>query len=475
MINDPNPLSVPSSNERQASHASAARSASSRRSLLLCGGGTGGHVYPALAVASVLPDRIKQRQQRHQAAAGDGSAPTARPSQSHAASSGAAQPPAAARGADTDAVRLVYVGSHDGMEAGLVARESALPFLGITAAAVRSRGLLTLLRNSALIARGVREAQALLRREQPAAILGTGGYVCFPLFVAARLMRVPTMIYLPDIVPGLAVKVLSRVATRVACSFEPSLRYLPRAKTIVTGYPVRPELFAVDKAASRAAFGLSDDFPVLLIYGGSRGARNINRAIEQLLPELTMLAQVIHVCGREGDETWLREAADRLPAVQRARYHLFPYLFAGARGEGLETRGEQVQLPASSLQSPAPSIVDAFGAAELAIARAGASTLAELPAAGLPAVLVPLVVVKQDKNADYLVERGAAVSVPDHEMLGEGDPLDGPLFREVRRLLTDQEARDEMARRSAALARPHAAEHLADALLNLTGWEGVRP
>jgi UDP-N-acetylglucosamine--N-acetylmuramyl-(pentapeptide) pyrophosphoryl-undecaprenol N-acetylglucosamine transferase len=85
------------------------------------------------------------------------------------------------------------------------------------------------------------------------------------------------------------------------------------------------------------------------------------------------------------------------------------------------------------------------------------------------------VVVKQDKNADYLAERGAAVSVPDHQMLGAGDPLDGPLFREVRRLLTDQQARDEMARRSAALARPHAAEHLADALLDLTGWEGARP
>lgn len=341
--------------------------------------------------------------------------------------------------------RLLYVGSHDGMERGLVQRESALPFAGITAAAIKGRGPLQIARNSLLIGRGVREARALIRRERPAAVLGTGGYVCFPLFVAARMLGVPTMIYLPDVKPGLSVKVLARIATRVACSFEPSLRYLPRHKTIVTGYPVRPELFTAERAASRAMFGLADDLPVLLVYGGSRGARSINRAVEALLPELLRLAQIVHVCGREGDEQWLRATAERLPAELRARYHLFPYLHG--------------------------TIVEAFRAADLAVARAGASTLAELPAAGLPAVLVPLLIVDQDENADYLAERGAAVSVPDETMLGAGDPLDGPLFREIRRLLTDTQARERMARQSAALARPHAAADLAAALLELAASE----
>lgn len=341
--------------------------------------------------------------------------------------------------------RLLYVGSHDGMERGLVERESALPFAGITAAAIKGRGPLQLLRNSLLIARGVREARSLIRRERPAAILGTGGYVCFPLFVAARSLGVPTMIYLPDVKPGLAVKVLARIATRVACSFEPSLRYLPRAKTVVTGYPVRPELFTVDRAVSRATFGLSDDLPVLFVYGGSRGARSINRAIEALLPELLALAQIIHVCGREGDETWLRAAAERLSPELRARYHLYPYLHG--------------------------TIVEAFGAADVAVARAGASTLAELPAAKLPAVLAPLLIVDQDENADYLAQRGAAVSVPDEQMLGTGAPVDGPLFREIRQLLTDPQARERMARNSAALARPDAAATLAATLLELAEHE----
>lgn len=363
------------------------------------------------------------------------------------------------------------------MERALVARESDLPFRGITAAAVKGRNPLQLVRNSALIAKGIREARALLRQARPAAILGTGGYVCFPLFVAARSLRIPTMIYLPDIKPGLAVKVLAQIASQVACSFEPSLNYLPRAKTIVTGYPVRPDLFAVDRAASRASFSITDDLPVLFVYGGSRGARNINRAIAALLPDLLKLGHIIHVCGREGDETWLRAAADQLDAALQARYHLYPYLFNGQPNSGA---GEQantatgIHTPITDPHAPAPTMTQAFGAADVAIARAGASTLAELPAAKLPAVLVPLVVVDQDENADYLVERGAAVSVPDDQMLGSGVPVDGPLFREVRRLLTDAHARALMAQQSAALARPNAAAALASALLALADREGPR-
>lgn len=338
------------------------------------------------------------------------------------------------------------------MERGLVERESGLPFRGVTAAAIKGRGPLKLVQNGARNLRGIMEARAIIQHEQPGAILGTGGYVCFPIFAAARMLGVPTMIYLPDVKPGLAVNVLARIATRVACSFEPSLRYLPRGKTIVTGYPVREELFNLDKNSCRAVFGITDDRPALLVYGGSRGARSINKAIEALLGDLLPLAHIIHVCGREGDEGWLQAAAERQPAELRRRYHLFPYLF--------------------NTQSPdGPSITDAFGAADLAVARAGASTLAELPAARLPAVLVPLVIVDQDRNADYLVDRGAAVSVPDDKMLGNGSATAGQLFREVQRLLLDKEARERMAQRSAALARPNAANALANELLRLAGVE----
>src|SRR5262249_55222106 len=158
--------------------------------------------------------------------------------------------------------------------------------------------------------------------------------VCVPLFLAARAARVPTAVYLPDVVPGLAVLLLARLATVVACNVENSERYFrwkrderrttndehgrpsfaPRPPSfVVTGYPARRELFDQDRATCLAAFGLDTQLPTLFIYGGSRGARSINQAIAALLPDLLPIAQLIHVCGREGDEAWLHEAAAQLP------------------------------------------------------------------------------------------------------------------------------------------------------------------
>ncbi|MBX0327633.1 UDP-N-acetylglucosamine--N-acetylmuramyl-(pentapeptide) pyrophosphoryl-undecaprenol N-acetylglucosamine transferase [Oscillochloris sp. ZM17-4] len=409
--------------------------------IFLSGGGTGGHVYPALSVAAAL------------AAGGEGR-------------------------------RLVYVGSVGGMEEAIVARESDLPFRALPAAALRGRGPAQMARGAATMAAGTLAARRLIRELRPAAILGTGGYVCVPLFLAARLMGVPTMIYLPDVVPGLAVKLLSRIATLTAVNVEDALPYLGfranerpmtndqplrttavahRSSFVVAGYPVRAELFGQDRAACRRAFGLGDGLPVALVYGGSRGARSLNRAVAALLPDLLERCQIIHVCGREGDDAWLREAAGRLGTELRARYVLYPYLESGVGSWGVG--GKASQPPAPNPQPP--TMTQAFGAADLAVCRSGASTLAELPAAGLPAVLVPYPYVHQDENADYLVRRGAAVKVGDSAMLGDGRPQDGPLAREVIRLLENEHERQRMAKQSRALARPDAARHLAEAISRL--------
>lgn len=336
------------------------------------------------------------------------------------------------------------------MERGIVERESNLPFRALPAAAIRGRGIRELSRGTMTLLGGIISAWQLLREVQPSAILGTGGYVCVPLFLAARLARVPTLIYLPDIVPGMAVQFLSWVATQVACNVEDSRRYLHAARykrnpMLVTGYPVRAELFQQDKDVCRASFGLDNRLPVLLVYGGSRGARNINRAVAALLTDILELSQVIHICGQEGDEAWLRIAAERLKPPLQARYHLYPYL---------DNTGEV-------------TMVRALGAADLALCRSGASTLAELPAAGLPAVLVPYPYVHQDENADYLVRHGAAFKVADGAMLGEKLPQEGALFIQLRRLLADRYERQQMAQQCHTLARPDAAQQLAGALWNL--------
>src|SRR5262249_22594295 len=122
-------------------------------------------------------------------------------------------------------LKLIYVGSANGMEAGLVAQETDLPFRAIPAAALRGRSPLALAGNLRTLARGTRAARRLLEQEQPLAILGTGGYVCVPLFLAARAARVPTALYLPDVVPGLAVRFLARLSTAVACNVEDSIEH----------------------------------------------------------------------------------------------------------------------------------------------------------------------------------------------------------------------------------------------------------
>jgi UDP-N-acetylglucosamine--N-acetylmuramyl-(pentapeptide) pyrophosphoryl-undecaprenol N-acetylglucosamine transferase len=386
-------------------------------------------------------------------------------------------------------MNVVYVGSEDGMEAGLVTRESDLPFRAIPAAALRGRSPWTLARNMRILARGTWAARRLIASARPSAILGTGGYVCVPLFLAAWAARVPTAIYLPDVVPGLAVRFLARLATVVACSVEDSARYFRlriadrrvssdqsaidnlQSAIVVTGYPARRELFEQDRAACRAAFALGEG-PVLLVYGGSRGARSINTAIAALLAHILPIAQIIHVCGREGDERFLREAAARLPERLRERYRLYPYLYSGTAEtsrQGDKETAESIGLPAS--RSPglpvSLSMAQAFGAADLAVCRSGASTLGELPAAGLPAILVPYPYVNQEQNADYLVRHSAALKISDEALLGGGSPEAGPLFQHIRRLLINPGERETMAERSKALAQPDAAQRLADLLLTL--------
>ena len=337
------------------------------------------------------------------------------------------------------------------MEAGLVRRESTLPFYAVRAAAVRGRGPLALARNLLTLVRGVGDAMRLIRHERPAAILGTGGYVCVPVFVAARLLRVPTAIYLPDVVPGLAVRMLARLATVVACSTADSQRSLPRTPLVVTGYPTRDELFRLDRQRCRTMFHLRDDLPVLLVFGGSRGARSINMAVAALLEYLLPLTQIIHVCGREGDEPTLIAAAERIPEHMRSRYRLFPYLHS------TDTGSEHGQA----------SMTGALGAADITLCRSGASTLGELPAARLPAVLVPYPFVHQDENADYLVRHGGAVKIADHAMLAAATPEEGPLFVQLQQLLSDAQTRKTMAERMGALARPDAARRIADLLFVL--------
>jgi UDP-N-acetylglucosamine--N-acetylmuramyl-(pentapeptide) pyrophosphoryl-undecaprenol N-acetylglucosamine transferase len=285
--------------------------------------------------------------------------------------------------------------------------------------------------------RGFFEAQRIIGRFRPDALFLTGGYVSVPVALVTRLRRLPILVYLPDVEPGLAIKFLSRIATRVAVNVEASRRYLPPAKVVVSGYPLRRAFHQIEPPlgqTARAHFGIALEDKVLLVFGGSRGARTINRALAAILEPVLSMAQVIHISGRlDAEECRMRREA--LPAAARARYHLFDYL-------------HEMEL--------------ALAAADLVVARAGAGTLGEFPFFGLPAILVPYPYAwrYQKVNADYLAERGAAIRLNDGDLRERLWPTVQALFRDEMRLR-------QMSEAARALARPDAATRLANLLTEL--------
>jgi UDP-N-acetylglucosamine--N-acetylmuramyl-(pentapeptide) pyrophosphoryl-undecaprenol N-acetylglucosamine transferase len=326
------------------------------------------------------------------------------------------------------------------MERELVER-SQVPFEAIPAAGVHGVGLRSLPGNLLQLARGYRRSGQILKRFQPDVMLFTGGYVAVPMALAGH--RVPSVLYVPDIEPGLALKVLARLADRIAVTAEDSQAFLPSHSDVtVTGYPVRPDLALWEKQAALKQFGLGDQLPVLLVIGGSSGARSINRALLAVLPELLPEMQIIHVSGKL-DWAEVEAARDRLAgsSAQQAdllqRYRAYPYLHA--------------------------EMGAALAASDLALARAGASTLGEFPQAGLPAILVPYPYAwrYQKVNAGYLAQRGAAVVVLDQDLPHRLAPL-------VRDLMHDATRLEQMRRSMRSLARPDAARAIAGLLQGFT-------
>jgi len=310
-----------------------------------------------------------------------------------------------------------------------LAAQAGLRFFGVPAGGMHGVALWRAVRNLVKLMQGWAAVYRLGRCERPAALFATGGYASLPVALAAWLLRVPILVYLPDIEPGLAVRAIARLAARVAVTVEESRSYFPARQVVVTGYPVRAEFRGLERASARAAFGLAPDEPVLLVMGGSRGARSINQALSGVLEGVLELAQVIHVSG-ELDWPWVAQRRDALPETLKAHYHAFPYLYR--------------------------EMGQALAAADLAVCRAGASTLGELPFFGLPAVLVPYPYAwrYQRVNADWLVERGAAVRLDDQRLAAE-------LLPTLRRLLKDRAGLKSLAAHMQALARPDAATRLA--------------
>jgi len=377
--------------------------------ILVTGGGTGGHVSPALAVIQAMQ--------------------------------------ALAESAEWTP-RFRYVGSRHGVEKELV-EGIGIPFVGVQSGKLRRasslRGLLTLknLADAFRVPVGIGQALNEVRRFHPDVVLATGGYVAVPPVIAAGLLRRPVLIHEQTVQIGLANQIAARFASRIALTFEGSALELPpslRRKAFVTGNPVRQAIFGGDRVRAVTRFGFDpaeDVLRTIYVTGGALGAQSINRAVEAILPDLLTECRVVHQCGKQDGER-LAQVRGSLPETLQRRYHVVPFV------------GEE--------------IADIFALADLVIGRSGAGTVTEVAAVGKPALFIPLVPTggdEQTRNARRSAEAGAASLLPSKE-------LDGPrLLAELRTLLSNSARLTAMGEAALTLATPNAARDLAAALLAL--------
>lgn len=348
----------------------------------------------------------------------------------------------------------LWIGGIGGMEKELVSR-AGFPYEEIPAAGIHGVGWKRIPGNLYQLGRGILTARKILSRFQPDVIFFTGGFLAFPVAVAARAMRWKQgrprhLLYVPDIEPALALKVIARFADQIALTTETTRRYFPiKKEIIVSGYPTRLEHQKWISNSNRKEeacqlFGLDSSTPVILVFGGSKGARSINNAVLANLLELLKVAQIIHVTGNldwEAIQTKINGIKERDAADLLNRYHAYPYLH------------EEMSA--------------AFAAADLTICRAGASVLGELPLFGLPAILVPYPHAwrYQQINAEYLAQHHAALIVDDYQ-------LSNQLLSRVNEMLSEPAKLEAMREAMKQLAKPDAAHTIAQCILDLGKQRG---
>lgn len=350
--------------------------------VLIAAGGTGGHIYPALAVAQEIMRRAPESQVR-------------------------------------------FVGTARGLETRLVP-QAGFELSLIESAGLVNMGLLARARGLAILPRSFLAARRLLKSFQPQVVVGAGGYVTGPVLLTAALMRLPTLVMESNAIPGFTNRRLARFVRAAAVSFEATVPFFP-GKAIVTGNPVRPDFFEIPAKQRERRISL-------LLFGGSQGSRALNEAMMAALPLLTEQREVLSITHQTGPGDFERV---------RAAYEQAGWINAAVR--------EYID-----------DMVEAFASTDLIIGRAGATTSAELAAAGRAAIMVPLPgQLEQQRNAEVLQAAGGARMILQTELSGER------LAQEISALVAAPERITEMERAVRTLARPGAAAATVDLIEKL--------
>lgn len=313
------------------------------KKIVMTGGGTAGHVTPNIALMPALKDA---------------------------------------------GYEITYIGSYQGMEKGLIEAQN-IPYYGISSGKLRRYFDLKNFTDPFKVLKGFGEAIRLMHKLKPDIVFSKGGFVSVPVVLAAKYCHVPAIIHESDITPGLANKIAIRGAKKVCCNFPETMKYLPEGKAVLTGSPIRQELFHGNAAAARKLCNISDDGkPVLLIIGGSSGSKVINDAVRQVLPQLLERFNVIHLCGKGNLDT------------------------------SLNSRQGYTQMEYASEELP-----DIFALADLVISRAGANSICELLALHKPNILIPLSAAAsrgdQILNANSFKKQGFSYVLEEESLTGD--------------------------------------------------------
>ncbi|MBR1885045.1 MAG: undecaprenyldiphospho-muramoylpentapeptide beta-N-acetylglucosaminyltransferase [Schwartzia sp.] len=364
--------------------------------IIVSGGGTGGHIYPALTIVRAIQKQIPDAE-------------------------------------------FLYVGTKDGLEADLVPKEG-IPFETVNIQGFkRSLTPENLLRGARAFG-GVMKAMGIVRRFRPDVAVGTGGYVCGPILLASSLAGIPTLIQEQNVMPGVTNRFLSRFVSCVAMGTKEAAEHFPKGKRIFTGNPVREEVLRARRDAGQESFGLDPAAKTVLVSGGSRGARSINRAMVGVLAHYAGKpgVQILHVTGKAGYD-------DTIARLQKAGVDL-----SGAGN--LSVRPYLYDMP------------QALACADVAVFRAGAIGIAELTARGVPSVLVPYPYAAanhQEMNARAAASEGAARMILDKELTAER------LLSVLAELLSEDAKLKRMAQAAKRLGRPKAADKIASRVIRL--------
>ena len=335
------------------------------KKIVLTGGGTAGHVTPNIAL---IPELKKQ------------------------------------------GYEIYYIGSYEGIESKLIA-DLGIPYYGISSGKLRRYIDLKNISDPFKVVKGLHQARRLLKKIKPDVVFSKGGFVSVPVVVAAKSRRIPCVIHESDMTPGLANKLCIPCALRVCTNFPATLQHLPPEKAVLTGSPIREELFHGDAAKGLAFCGFDSHKPVILVIGGSLGAVAINNAVRNILPKLLENYQVIHLCGKDKLDASLNHTKG---------YVQFEYI--------------------------KEELSDLMAAADIMISRAGANAICEILALRKPNILIPLSA--QASRGDQILNAASFEKAGYSIVIQEEELTDEKLLTAVNQAYNSQEEYKKAMKRS---------------------------